>query len=167
MEWVIVSVQWLHVFLGIIWFGTVLCLNFIVIPSISSLPLGQQGGISQKIAQNADRLIFPVSTLVIIIGFLRGTVFGSVTTLSAAFGSTYGITFVVATLLGLAVYGWGLLAVHPTAGRINKEVMAMGEAGKVTETFTKLIQRIKLFSLIELLGFLALFTTMILMRFGY
>lgn len=167
MVWAIVSIQWLHVFLGVIWFGTVLYLNFVVIPSISSLPLSQQGTIGQKIARNTDRIIFPVSSLVIIIGFLRGTVFGSVTTLSAAFGSAYGITFVVATLLGLAVYGWGLLFVHPTAGRINKEVLAMGEAGKVTEAFTKLIQRIKLFSLIELFGFLALFTTMILMRFGY
>ena len=82
-------------------------------------------------------------------------------------GNANGITFVVATLLGLAVYGWGLLFVHPTAGRINKEVLTMGVTDKVTETFTKLVQRIKLFSLIELLGFLALFTTMILMRFGY
>jgi uncharacterized membrane protein len=166
MEWVIITVQWLHVFLGIFWFGSVLYLNFVVIPSITSLPFSQQGAISQKIAANSNRVILPVASLVIIIGFLRGTVWGSVQSLSAAFGSAYGITFVVATLLGIAVYAWGYFVIRPTAERIQKEAASM-EDGKVTATFTALVQRIKLLSLIELAGFLTLLTCMILMRFGY
>ncbi len=165
MLWLIATIQWLHVFLGIFWFGSVLYLNFVVIPSITSLPLEQQGPISQKLAVNSDKVILPVASLVILIGILRGTVWGPVQSFDFLFGTNYGLTFLIATLLGIAVYAWGFFVIRPAARRIN-ELGGKLVDGKPGPELAAAVQRIKVLSLIELLGFLSLLTTMILLRFG-
>ncbi len=40
--WGLIVIQWLHVLLGIFWVGGSLYLNFMVVPVVLSLPLGQQ-----------------------------------------------------------------------------------------------------------------------------
>lgn len=166
MEWAIITIQWLHVFLGIFWFGSVLYLDFVVIPAVTRLPLDQQGTISQQLARRSNQIILPVASLVIIIGFLRGTFFGAVTTLDSAFGTAYGITFILSLVLAIAVYAWGYFVTRPAAERINKLGAALVD-GKVTPEFTVSLQRVRLLALIELFGFFAVFTCMILMRFGF
>jgi uncharacterized membrane protein len=165
MLWAIATVQWLHVFLGIFWFGSVLFVDFVVIPSITSLPMEQQGPISQKLAANSNKVILPVAALVILIGILRGTVWGQVQSFDVLFGTQYGITFFISLLLGLGVYAWGYFITRPAAERINKLGSTLVD-GKPTPAFAAAVQRVKMLTFIELFGFLAVFTTMILMRFG-
>jgi len=38
MLWLTIVVQFLHVFLGIFWFGGTLYLDFVIIPSVMGLP---------------------------------------------------------------------------------------------------------------------------------
>ena len=45
--WGLIVIQWLHVFLGIFWFGSTLYLDFVVIAAVTSLPLGQQRTVSK------------------------------------------------------------------------------------------------------------------------
>lgn len=165
MLWLIATIQWLHVFLGIFWFGSVLYVDFVVIPSITSLPLEQQGPISQKLAANSNRVILPVAALVILIGIVRGTVWGPVQSFDFLFGTSYGITFLISLLLGIGVYAWGYFVTRPAAERINK-LGGMLVDGKPGPELAAAVQRVKVLTLIELVGFLAVFTTMILMRFG-
>src|SRR5690242_5514383 len=51
MVWVTYSIQWIHEFLGIFWFGGVLYLNFVVIPAITKQPLENQRQISGTLSK--------------------------------------------------------------------------------------------------------------------
>jgi len=42
MNWIVFGVQWLHVLLGIIWFGNALVVAVILIPSLNPLPIPTQ-----------------------------------------------------------------------------------------------------------------------------
>ena len=72
MIWVTYSIQWIHEFLGIFWFGGVLYLNFVVIPAITRQPLENQRQISGTLSKLSDRVFKPISLLVIVFGILRG-----------------------------------------------------------------------------------------------
>lgn len=162
-EIAIIIIQWLHVLGGIFWFGGTLFLNVIVIPSIISLPIEERPGISGSLAKRAKKVIEPVAVMVIVLGLLRGTVFGAVQSLNIAFGTTYGITFVIAFAVATATFMWGKLVLGPAAERLNVVPKDAGE----WEAFSAQTNRVKLLGLLELIGFFAIFTCMILMRFGY
>lgn len=163
MLWLTIVVQWLHIFLGIFWFGGTLFLDFVVIPSIMGLPQEQQPAVSKRISKQSQRVILPVATLVILVGLLRGTVFGPVRSLGFLFGTAYGITFFIGFLAALGTYLWGLLLIQPTAKKL--EVQPTDEKSKMM--YNTALARIKIFGQLELLGFAGILTCMILMRFGY
>ena len=104
MNWAQFVVQWLHVGLGVLWFGTVLYNATILIPAISRLPLGAQRQIGGVIGDQGFRVIPPVAIAVIVLGVLRGTVFGPIKGLEDL-TTAYGITWLVA----LAFAALGLL----------------------------------------------------------
>ena len=56
MDWFVFAVQWAHVLLGILWFGTVLSLDVIVIPAINRLPIVTQRDVSAAIGGRATPL---------------------------------------------------------------------------------------------------------------
>ena len=153
-----IIVQWLHVILGVFWFGSNLYTNIVVIPAVGTLPLTEQQKIGGLLGPASARVITPVSILVVLIGFLRGTVFGSLRSLDAVFGSAYGITWFIALLLGIELILWGALVISPRAEGLNR--------AKSTEEYARVFGELKVVALLEILGFLAIFTCMILMRFG-
>jgi uncharacterized membrane protein len=163
MLWLTIVVQWLHVFSGIFWFGGTLYLDFVIIPAVMGLPREQQPAVSKRIGAQSVRVILPVATLVILLGLLRGTVFGPVRSFDFLFGTAYGITFFVGFLASLATYAWGLLVITPTAKKL--EVLPIDE--KTEMIYNANLKKIKIFGQLELIGFLAILTCMILMRFGY
>ena len=164
----LIVIQWLHVFLGIFWFGSTLYLDFLVIPAVMTLPLEQQRSVSKPLTMFSERVIIPAGILVILLGLVRGTIFGPVRSLDFVFGTAYGITFLVALLAALATFAWGQLVLTRAARRLDTfplaEVMQTDE--KVALAFAAQVQRVKLLALLELLGFFVIFTCMILMRFG-
>ena len=166
--WGLIVVQWLHVFLGIFWFGSTLYLDFVVIPAVMTLPLEQQRSVSKPLTMFSERVIIPAAILVILLGLVRGTIFGPVKSLDFLFGTAYGITFLIALLAALATFAWGQLVLTRAARRLDTFplVEVMQTDGKVALAFTAQVQRVKLLALLELLGFFVIFTCMILMRFG-
>ena len=76
MDWLVFAVQWLHVLFAILWFGNSLSLATITIPAISRLPLVRQQEIGAQLGERGTRVIDIVAPAVIILGLLRGTVFG-------------------------------------------------------------------------------------------
>jgi hypothetical protein len=95
----------------------------------------------------------------VLIGFLRGTFFGSLHSLDTVFGTSYGLTWLISLLLGIALILWGALIVGPRAQALV--------AASTPEDYGAIQQRLIFLARIELVGFLAIFTCMILMRFGY
>ncbi len=165
MDWLQVIVQWLHVFLGIFWFGSTLYADLILVPAVMSLPVARQREVVAPIGSRSVKLLEPVAGLVILLGFLRGTVFGQIRSLEALM-TVYGVTWLVALVAAIALFYWAFRVLPPAIERMNA-IPLDAEANEASnDAFAAALSRVKRISLLELVGFLIIFTCMILMRFG-
>ncbi len=166
--WAIIVIQWCHVLLGLFWFGSTLYFDIVLIPVVTTLPLELQRAISQPLAMRADRVFIPSALLVILLGLLRGTIWGPIKSWMFLFATAYGLTFLIAFLATVATFAWGVFVTSRAARKLDtfplEEVKR--PCGASALAFAAQVQRVKLFALLELLGFLVIFTSMILMRFG-
>src|SRR5450756_1192108 len=96
MDWVAFGAQWLHVLLGILWFGNSLVVAAILIPSLNPLPILTQREVGSRYGERATHLFNVLVPTVIILGAVRGTLLGPIKDVGDVFGSTYGITWLVA-----------------------------------------------------------------------
>ena len=160
-------VQWLHVGLGVLWFGTVLYNATILIPAISKLPLGRQREIGRAIGEQGFKVIRPVAGAVILLGIIRGTVFGPIQSLEAL-TTAYGITWLVGLAFAIGAYMWAERMIAPALERMNAipEAEALGPDGAPSPALNAAIDDVKRKTVLELGFFLVIFTCMILMRFG-
>jgi hypothetical protein len=167
MNWGLFIVQWLHVGLGVLWFGTVLFNATILIPAISRLPLAQQRTVGRVVGDQGFRVILPVSVAVIVLGILRGTVFGPIKGLEDL-GTGYGITWLVALAFAIGAFSWAEWLIRPALNRMNAipEAEAIGSDGQPTAVLEAAIADVKRKTILELGLFLVIFTCMILMRLG-
>ena len=167
MDWAQFIVQWLHVLLGIIWFGTVLFNALILIPAMGPMPLGRQREIGRAIGEQAFKVIRPVAVTVIATGILRGTVFGPIKSLDAL-TTPYGMTWLVALAFAIGAFVWAERIIGPALERMNSlpEAEAIGPDGQPTSRLGGLIADVKKKAVLELGFFFVIFTCMILMRFG-
>ena len=164
MDWVVGGAQWLHVLLGIIWFGNSLVVAAILIPSLNPLPILTQREVGSRYGERATRLFNVLVPAVIALGVVRGTLLGPIKDVEDVVGSTYGITWLVALVAAIATYLWGRIVINGALRRMNEApVNADGTATVQLEAETA---RVKLVVVLELVGFVVIFTCMILMRFG-
>lgn len=168
MDLLQIGAQWLHVLFGIFWFGAVLTGNFIFIPALSRLSLDKQREIGGAYGAVAERILNPVGMTVIALGFLRGTVFGQVQSLDAL-TTTYGITWLVGLIAAVATFLWAKRMIEPALHRMNAIPVseALEADGRPSAAMLLAIGTVKRVAMLELLGFVVIFTCMILMRFGY
>ena len=166
MNWPVVIVQWLHVGLGVLWFGSVLYNATILIPAVSSLPLARQREVGQAIGGQAFKVIGPVAIAVIVLGILRGTVFGRIQSVDML-ATAYGIAWLVALVFAIGAYFWVNRFIAPALDAMNAipETEAVGPDGQPTASLTAAIDRVKRVTVLELGFFVVIFTCMILMRF--
>jgi uncharacterized membrane protein len=146
------ALTFVHILFATLWFGGVVFLNAVVIPAAMKLAPAGQKEIGSHLGQQADRFLVPVATLTIIFGVLRGIVAGPIT--GSTLASSYGITWLCALLVAVWLWWWGTFVIGGIAKRINTASPA---------EIASLVQRIRLFTMFELLGFAAVFTAMILM----
>ncbi len=164
MDWVVFSVQWLHILLAILWFGNSLSLATITIPALNRLPLVRQQEIGAELGVQGLRVIDVVAPAVIVLGFLRGTVLGQIQTVDTLLGTAYGLTWLVALVVAIATFLWGRYVLVPSTQRLTTAPVAAD--GSATPELKDALTRAKLLTVLELVGFLVVFTCMILMRFG-
>jgi uncharacterized membrane protein len=167
MDWAQFVVQWLHVLLGIVWFGVVLYNALILIPALNPMPVGRQREIGQAIGAQAFKVIRPVAMAVIALGIIRGTVFGPIKGVDDL-TTAYGITWLVALAFAIAAYFWGERMIGPALERMNAipESEAVGPDGRPSPALVAALDRVKRVAVLELGIFFVIFTCMILMRFG-
>ena len=165
MDWLQVIVQWLHVFFGIFWFGSTLYADLILVPAVTSLTVARQREVVAPIGSRSVKVLEPVAGLVILLGFLRGTVFGQIRSLEALM-TVYGVTWLAALVAAIALFYWAFRVLPPAIERMNA-IPLDAEANEASnDAFAAALSRVKRISLLELVGFLIIFTCMILMRFG-
>ncbi len=154
----LIATQWLHVLLGIFWLGSTLFVNVVLVPAITSMPREKTRELSGRIGAQSEKVFTPVGIAVVVLGFLRGTVFGPVQSLGFVFGTPYGLTWLAALILGLGLASWGVLVTGPAARSLNDDIS--------DDEYAARLARVKTYTLLELVAFAAIFTCMILMRFG-
>lgn len=164
MDWLTVGVQWAHVLLGILWFGNALALDVIVIPALNRLPIVTQRAISSQIGARATPIFKVVVPAIIVLGIIRGTVLGPIDSVQDIFWTAYGLTWLVALLLTVGVFAWGSAVLEPALRKMD--AAPVGADGSPTPELSAATDRVKRLVGVELLGFLAIFTCMVLMRFG-
>jgi uncharacterized membrane protein len=162
--WLVIAVQWLHVFSGIFWFGSRLVVTLILLPTMRRVSQAKQHAFLGELIRHFTRVEPVLGVATISLGTLRGTVFGSVTSLDVAFGTTYGLTWVTALVLGVvtAVLG-GLVG----ANFMRLQAIPVADDGSSEGIFATQLLRTQAISRMSLGFFLLIFTCMILMRFGY
>ena len=167
MNWGQFIIQWLHVGLGVLWFGTVLYNATILIPAISRLSLPRQREIGRAIGEQGFKVIRPVAGAVILLGIIRGTFFGPIKSFDNL-TTAYGITWLVGLAFAIGAYMWAERMVGPALDRMNAipEAEALGPNGTPSPALEASIAVVKRNSILELGFFLVIFTCMILMRFG-
>ncbi len=167
MDWAQFAVQWLHVLLAILWFGSAMTTNFIFVPAINGLPIDRQREIGGAYGEVASRLLKIVGPIVIVLGVVRGTVFGPITSVDML-TSEYGLTWLIALVAACATYAWALLRIEPSLRRMNAIPVeaAVGPDGRPSPAMAAAIATAKQNALLELLGFIVVFSCMVLMRFG-
>jgi uncharacterized membrane protein len=158
MLWLVIT-QWLHVVLGILWFGSTLYINLVFIPAVLPFPREKQQEISARISPLTTFVLRPTAIAVIALGFIRGTVLGQIHGVQDALGTSYGRTWLVALIGALALFAFIEVIFDPTIRRLN--------TAKEEAEYDATLGRVKLYAVIELIGFFAIFTCMILMRFGF
>ena len=163
MDWVTYIVQWLHVLLGILWFGYSLALAVFFIPAISPLPIPVQRQIGENLAKRATPILDVVVPTIILLGLIRGTLLGPIDAFDDL-TKAYGITWLVALIAAVSTYLWGRLVIVPTVRRMAAVPLAAD--GGPTPELDAAVEQAKRVTAIELLGFLVIFSCMILMRFG-
>ena len=164
MDWPVFVVQWLHVLLAVMWFGNSLVLAAVTIPALDRLPLVRQQEVGAQLGERGVRVFDVVGPAVIVLGFLRGTVFGQIKDAEALFGTTYGLTFLLALIVAIATFLWGRYIIVPATRTLATAPVAPD--GSPTPELDAALERAKRVTVLELIGFFVIFTCMILMRFG-
>jgi len=158
------GVQWLHVLLGITWFGYSLALAIFFIPAINRMPLTTQRAIGMALGDRATPIIDVLAPTILVLGFIRGTFLGPIDSFQDVFTTAYGITWLVALVTIIAVYLWGRLVIIGSVRALNQAPLSAD--GGPTPELDAALARAKQVTVLELLGFFVIFTCMILMRFG-
>jgi uncharacterized membrane protein len=153
VNWLTFGVQWLHVLLGITWFGYAISMYFLVSPALAELPEAQGRITSSRLGEIGKRVFPIVASLVILLGILRGTVFGRIQSFEEL-TTVYGIVWTVALVGSIALIANGARNIGPQF-----------EGLKDATDYPAAVQRLRFFSRVDLVLFGIVFTTMILMRF--
>jgi putative copper export protein len=155
VNWSEAIAQWLHILFGTFWFGGVLFSNFVLGPTLMRLPSDQLRQFMVPLARQADRVMLPVSIITILLGIVRGTVLGPIGSLGDVTGTDYGVIWLVGLVAAVFTATWGTL----NGRRVAAQVAAGVDVREATSAALRNLG-------IEMLGFLVILTTMILMHYA-
>jgi uncharacterized membrane protein len=162
--WLLVVVQWLHVFCGIFWFGSRLVVTLILLPTMRRVPQVKQREFLGELVRHFVRVEPGLGVATLVLGFLRGTVFGQVIGFDVAFGTPYGLTWTTALVLGVAIAILGGLV---GSNFVKLRAIPVANDGSSQVAFERQLDKTQMYSRLSLVFFLVIFSCMILMRFGY
>jgi len=161
MDWVVFGAQWLHVLLGIIWFGNSLVVATILIPSLNPLPIPMQREVGARYGERATRLFDVIVPALVILGVIRGTLLGPIKDVAAVFGTSYGVTWLIAFVAAIVTFLWGRIVINGAIQKMN--AAPLNADGTATVQLESDTARVKLVVVLELVGFMVIFSCMILM----
>jgi hypothetical protein len=92
-------IHWVHVFLGIFWFGTILYTRVVLFPLLKTVPAEHVKAVRAAMvsAPAARRWTYVFSYGTVVMGIIRGAVVG----VFAELGTPYGLTYLAALAVGV------------------------------------------------------------------
>ena len=78
----------------------------VIIPAIMRLAADRQAETVTLIGQQANRIVPAAAIATILLGVVRGTVFGDIKDF-AALGTAYGIWWIIGLVAAVATFAWG------------------------------------------------------------
>ncbi|HLV97485.1 MAG TPA: hypothetical protein VKT82_02305 [Ktedonobacterales bacterium] len=151
-------VQWLFVLCGFVWVGGVLYVNVVLLPPLIIVPLDQLRTIGSRVGSLTRWVFMPAAVLVIALGVLHSTLFDPKQSGGILFAA-YGMPFLLAFLATVGTIAWGMLVSRSAIRRLHRNPSARFTLadGKASTSIAAQLQRVKLLSGLELLGFFASF----------
>jgi len=109
VDWIQLGVQWPHVNFAVFWFGGQMFLDFVVMPTLRAVPPLIGRDVGRVLAPRIGRYMRIAGALVVVLGLLRGTVWGPLPPGEdrLSFGSEYGMTWSISILLAIAIFAVG------------------------------------------------------------
>ena len=163
-----IVVQWIHVLSGVMWFGGAVAINMLVFPTVTVLPPEQQRRFGRALSPKLSRFFSIVAGIVMLFGIIRGTLLGPIKGLDILFGTAYGLTWLAALILTIGLAIIAARVVGPTAERMygDDSLWDFGPGQPPPAGLLAHVHLMRTVGMIEMVGFLVVFTLMILMRFG-
>ena len=152
----LVVVQWLHILAGITWFGAYIFLDFVIWPALLRRPALEAKAANEVIGKVASPLMIVAANLVVVLGIVRGTLLGPIRSFAFLLGTAYGLTWLGALLLAIALMVWGA----------NWHERWLGPVWEDDHVRPGAVARLRLGTAIEMCAFGAILACMVLMGIG-
>ena len=150
-------VQWLHVIAGLVWVGGLVVAGYVLPRAMLDKPAPAARAVYDPFSRAVRPLMIGAGIVLLVAGILRGTLFGPVQSLGVAFGTAYGLTWLLALALTLT------LMVH--SGRWQQRLPELIWNGDLKGSEAQ--ARVDRHGLMELALFAGIVVCMVLMRFGF
>jgi uncharacterized membrane protein len=149
-------VHWLHILAGIVWVGGYIFMTFALWPALLRRPPAEARATLDTMGPAVGLLMMIAGSLVTLLGIVRGTWLGPLKSVGVVFSSAYGLTWLVALLLTIALSAYGARSGRSMAERVwDGDQLRPGAA-----------QYVRSSSALSLVGFGVVLACMVLMRFG-
>jgi putative copper export protein len=164
----VVIVQWLHVLAAVLWFGGAVFLSLLLMPTFPVLPPEQQRRFGRALTAKTGPFFQVAAIVVLLMGIIRGTLLGPIKGVDVLFGTVYGQIWLAALILTIGLVVLGARFVGPTAERMYQDdsLWDFGPGQPPPAGLMAHVQLLRTLSIIDLLGFLIVFTLMIMLRFS-
>lgn len=110
-------VQFFHILGGAAWLGASVFASLILLPFVFGQPIERQRHLVRTVILGPERLLIGAALLAAVMGVVRGTVFGRIRSIEAL-GSPYGIVWLAAIAVTVAIFAVGGLLTSPAARRL-------------------------------------------------
>lgn len=161
MPWGPFVVEWIHILLGMFWFGSALYANFILAPAMMRLSPGARREVFGALFGRASFVMTRVGYLTVAAGVIRGTLFGRIESVDVLLGTRYGIVWLIAFGVGVFLALWSHLVLARSAQKMIVMPPPAAASGQAIMPRPDPMPRI-----VEMIGFFALFTLMIVLKFS-
>src|SRR5215831_6212419 len=111
-------VQWLHILSGVIWFGGYVLIDFALWPALLRRPPTEARATLSALEKHIGPLMAASGSLVVLLGIVRGTLFGPIKSSDALLATAYGWTWLAALVIALFLTIWGASWHDRTVGPI-------------------------------------------------
>jgi hypothetical protein len=157
-------VQFLHILGGAAWLGASAFANLVLLPFVFGQPIERQRDLVRTMILGPERLLIGAALLAAVMGVVRGTVFGPIRSIEAL-GSPYGIVWLAAIAVTVAVFAVGGLVTSPAVRRLvgDDALWTVPTAQRAPAGHDNTVRRLRLGFALELSGIVLVLALMVIL----